>query len=436
MKILIVDDDEIDRRNLVRLLSRNQSFDITALEETKSLFEQPPATLFDAVILDYHMPDMDGLEVFSKLKSYDSFRESSVLFVSNNEDDSVAEKCIENGAHDFMLKSDLNASRIKRAILLARKRRELEYAVQSSFHKIKYLAEHDTLTSLYNRNTFEKHMERACLQAAFLPFYLVVIDLDGFSSFNDMYGSKVGDLVIMETASRIKQFFGTEQLVARTGNDEFAVIVHQKVFRDDIKSQLLKLSGCLSGQINSSKINTQCTFSIGVSSLVSEFRAEEQVLKEARLSVETGRKKRHASIVYFDKALVEKQNKQQLIQLGIDHHLSENEFNLVFQPIFCKEGALKGVETLIRWPEHSDFGQYSPAEFIPEAESNHQIVELGSWIAKHAIQSLAQIHQNSHLNLFLTINISAVQLDTKTLGDSYSVIATNLGCLHQILSWK
>ena len=109
---------------------------------------------FDVILLDYRLPDMDGLAVLRQLRS-GNFAEVAVVMLSSIEDDAVAEQCFEAGAQDFMLKDEVNGRRLIRAVRQAKQRYEIERALQNSHDQLRILAERDPLTGLSNRRGFD-----------------------------------------------------------------------------------------------------------------------------------------------------------------------------------------------------------------------------------------------------------------------------------------
>ena len=189
IKLLMIDDDEIDRLSILRLLqnselSIDQIFQASTPEQGIELTHK---IHFDIILLDYHLPGENGIEVLRSIrKTHDE--STAVVMLSNNSDDQLALQCIESGAQDFLLKNEISISRLQRAILLSTERYNLEQQLKRSHEQLRMLAEQDSLTGLSNRYFFDESLGHLIPQAqrSQTSIGLLMLDLDNFKNINDI----------------------------------------------------------------------------------------------------------------------------------------------------------------------------------------------------------------------------------------------------------
>lgn len=160
MKILVVDDDAVDRETLKRALRGNA--DIEQLTEAKSFAEglaEVNKKHYDVLVVDYYLPDKNGIELVIELRSKPNLGNTAIVMVSNSDDEDLALECLQVGAQDFITKSEITAEKLKRAFIQAQKRFELEKKLYDSFCQVRELAEKDSLTGLSNRYHFEESLK-------------------------------------------------------------------------------------------------------------------------------------------------------------------------------------------------------------------------------------------------------------------------------------
>lgn len=228
MNILIVDDDIVDRESIKRTLNQSTShFNFVETESVDEALIVLSEYTFDVILLDYRMPKRDGIELLLELRNVSSDINVAVIMLSNSEETELALECVKAGAQDFLLKNEVSTSRLKRAIVQAQARFELEQKLHVSYQETKKLAEHDTLTGLYNRYSFEEALQLNILQKARdnTKLALTLFDLDNFKFINDNYGHHVGDKILIQVSQRVSDCLRGNEVFARLGGDEFAIIL-------------------------------------------------------------------------------------------------------------------------------------------------------------------------------------------------------------------
>jgi diguanylate cyclase (GGDEF)-like protein len=278
--------------------------------------------------------------------------------------------------------------------------------VQRQAGQLENLAMEDDLTGLANRRRFEQQLAAAL--ATGRP-QVALLDLDGFKMVNDRLGHAVGDRLLSELARRIVAGLGDDVLVARMGGDEFALLL-PSAGADEADALVDRLGATLLRPIPAGEHQLLIGASIGVADGAGTDDPFE-VLRRADVAMYAAKERgelSHRYVAELDAAAGE----QARIGAELRTALDAGQFRLVYQPIVSlPDGELAGVETLVRW-DHPERGLISPADFIPVAERNGLIVELGAWILQSACRQAAQWRAEHGPDALrrISVNVSARQL--------------------------
>ncbi len=218
--ILIVDDAAENIQMMASCLKDAYHLKVASDgQKCLQICEQTPPP--DLVLLDINMPGMDGYEVCRKLKSADSTKDIAVIFVTGMNSDEDEEKGLAIGAVDYITKP------VRPAIVRARVKNQI--VIKRQTDELTHMALFDQLTGLYNRHymmaSFSQKISRC--HRHHTPLCLAMVDLDYFKKVNDEYGHYVGDVVLKEVSNHFRNACRQEDVVARMGGEEFAMIFDQ-----------------------------------------------------------------------------------------------------------------------------------------------------------------------------------------------------------------
>jgi len=286
-------------------------------------------------------------------------------------------------------------------------------ALQKQSSKMKYLAHHDSLTALPNKNLFLDRLKQAIKHAKRQHQSLAVLflDLDRFKEINDTYGHDVGDELLKKISQRLDRCMRDDDTIARIGGDEFTVLlpninqisvikVVEKVF-DEIKKPII---------INGIDLHT--TFSAGISIYKQDGETPDILLRNADTAMYKAKDNGKNSYQFYNQQMTELVRTRLELDTDIRNGLKNGEFEAYYQPkIDATTLRVVGLEALIRW-NHPTKGLLYPVEFIPFAEEVGLILEIDKYMLEHCVEQLVQWSAAGYKTGKLSINVSTRKLES------------------------
>ena len=420
MNLLLIDDDELDRIALIRSLKHSAiATDIVQCASASEGLALAAARHFDAILLDYRLPEQDGIEVLHKLRS-GRFESVPVVMLSRMEDEAIADRCLEAGAQDFLIKDEVTGHRLARAVRQARQRYLLEEDLKRSHVQLRVLSERDPLTGLLNRRGFEIALGSAIARAqrANSGLGLLLLDLDDFKSVNDTLGHDAGDELLVEIARRLRTTAREGDLVCRLGGDEFVVLVSNLTQQDQALLLADRIVAELQKPIVAGSVEQIITTSIGIATLSDCADDAAELLKCADVAMYRAKQDGRNQSRFYSAALQEAVRHRANMKRDLRKALERGEFRVYYQPqIKVADGSLCGIEALVRW-HHPEGEVLMPGSFVSLAEEIGLIGDLGRWVLRESCSQLSDWRYRMPLSsrhLTMAVNLSAVQLREQQL---------------------
>lgn len=279
---------------------------------------------------------------------------------------------------------------------------------------IHYQANYDGLTDLPNRHLFLDRMDSAIKQArrGGTKIALMLLDLDRFKWINDTLGHSAGDLILVETAKRLKQSIRSSDTAARLGGDEFTIILPD--LNRGINAEIVasKIYAAFSKPVNFEGNEIFISGSIGISIYPEDGKDTETLQKNADTAMysakEAGRNRFH----YFTPLLQAETERRLTLISFIRKALEKEEFSIYYQPVIdIVNNNIVGAEALIRW-QHPTLGFISPVEFIPLAEETGLIRPIGDWVLRRVSQDMRHWQKLGLKPIQISINKSPKQFSS------------------------
>ena len=287
---------------------------------------------------------------------------------------------------------------------------QLAQSLSEANRELTQLALHDTLTGLPNRillaDRIEQAMRKVDSQGGL--FALMFMDLDGFKPVNDAFGHHVGDLLLREVATRMRDNFHRHDTLARIGGDEFVLLVELEEI-DDASTVASRQVSLVSKAFNVQDHDLQVTVSIGISLYPGNGRTQQELLMNADAAMYHAKNAGKNGYSFFDASMnTNARNQLQLLQ-DLRTGLRESQFCLHYQPKFdAGTGQPVGAEALVRW-NHPDLGLLMPDKFIGLAERTGLIINIGEWVLNEACRQMRVWYDAGYTDWRIAVNLSALQ---------------------------
>ena len=283
--------------------------------------------------------------------------------------------------------------------------------------RIHFLANHDALTSLPNREMFNDVLNLAIQNARRYNrnFAVLFIDLDRFKNINDTLGHEAGDRLLQEMGARLTQTVRTSDVVARLGGDEFVVLVQEVSEAKQVETVARKVLFTLVKPMVIQGQECRVTASIGICMFPAEAQDEHALMKNADIAMYRAKDEGKNTYQFYSEEMNLHSFGRMALETSLRRGLERNEFFLHYQAkLDLRQGRITGVEALVRW-QHPDLGMIPPAQFIPLAEETGLIVSLGNWVLNTACMQNVAWQREGLPPLRMAVNLSARQFDDENL---------------------
>ncbi|MEO8135019.1 MAG: PAS domain S-box protein, partial [Betaproteobacteria bacterium] len=279
--------------------------------------------------------------------------------------------------------------------------------------RIEYLATHDALTGLPNRNLLNDRLTQAISQAERTDTCLgiVFIDLDHFKYVNDGYGHSMGDGLLKAIAERVRGLMRGGDTVARLGGDEFVILLTS--LNDpllDASNAARRLTESFVRPFAVDGRDFTVTASMGISLYPADGSNLDELLTNADAAMYRAKELGRNDFQFYALEMSVKAIARVTLEVALRQALQLGQFALHYQPlVVIATGEVIGVEALIRW-RHPELGQVSPVDFIPLAEETGLIVPIGEWVLRTACAQKKAWGDAGLPAMTVAVNLSALQL--------------------------
>lgn len=416
MKILLVDDDFVDREQVKRIL-RNEDAEVEFIEAESVddglvLFSHEQ---FDMVLLDYRMPKKDGIIMLRELRAMPVNHNVAIVMLSHSEDIQLSLDCIAEGAQDFIVKGNISTGTLKRAVLHAQVRFELEQGLRRSFAETKKLAEQDSLTGLANRHFFEQvfNITNAKVKRLKSQMALIMFDLDYFKKINDIYGHNAGDKVLKQVAVKVSKFTRTEEVFARLGGDEFVILLSGETCDVGAIRLARNIINALAEPIEHETRIITTGASIGIALHQNYEESLEALISHADIALYRAKNSGRNQVCFFQEEMQLEFERRNKMEIKLKEAILQHQLDLYYQPIVSiTDKQMVGYESTLRLHQGEDI--LTAAEFIDYAQESDVIWEIGRWSIETSLATLPHL-QKQGIVPFMSINLSPQQLDDPSL---------------------
>ena len=297
---------------------------------------------------------------------------------------------------------------------------------RSAEEKIRYLAEHDGLTGLPNRNALQARLTAALdrVEASGETLALICVDLDHFKEANDLHGHLAGDAVLIEAARRLQASVTAPSFAARLGGDEFVVV---QITDQDQPTAAAELAGqmleALKAEMSYEGQDLAMAASLGVSLYPDDGRTGEALLANADMALYRAKENGRGTYRFFKREMDETIRERRNLARELRQAIIDEDLVVHYQPqARASDGEILGFEALVRW-RHPVRGMIPPLDFIPLAEETGLILPLGEWVLRKSCVEAAGWDKP----LSIAVNLSPLQLNQPNLSQTVHEILIETG---------
>lgn len=285
--------------------------------------------------------------------------------------------------------------------------------------RVNRLSRYDQLTGLPSRDTFMELLKASIDESATRKnaLSLMVCGIDDFKSVNEQCGFSTGDLILQTIADRLMQRLGSHRFtIARLGSDQFAVV--EKGLRDGYQAADTAelVLDCINQLMNFDDQTVAITATLGIALFPNDATKADRLLQCAEQTMALAKRGGNNHFQFYVASIDREIRERKQLEKDLSSALANHQFHLVYQPqVNLENRRIIGAEALLRW-EHPVRGLVPPDHFIPIAEVNGAIVEIGQWVLDQACWQAARWAADG-MPLRIAVNLSAVQLRQDSIVD-------------------
>lgn len=358
-------------------------------------------------------------ELSNDIRKIGEGKDLSVRLKRQNIDDELTDVSNEiNGMLGALERSQLFLSKSESALKKSIEKLQDEVLEhQKTQEQIKYIAYHDTLTGLPNRNLLNELLVHSITLAERNNKCMAVLflDIDGFKMINDSKGHGMGDQILQEVAERLLKTLRKSDVIARHGGDEFIVIIEELDNCSGVELIANKIINCFQEPFHLENQDYFLTTSVGVAVYPADGQTPDMLIKNADIAMYKAKENGKNQYLFCTPVMKDVANEMMELSTNLYRAIEKNELELYYQPqLSCHNNQIMGVEALIRW-RHPVMGLISPAKFIPIAEKTGLILPIGEWVLRTACQQNKKWQEQGLPKIRMGVNLSLRQFHNNDL---------------------
>ena len=279
--------------------------------------------------------------------------------------------------------------------------------------RLAFMAQHDSLTGLPNRNLLRQNMDEILLHTrrSAEKVAVLVLGLDNFKAVNDTLGHGIGDKLLRGVAKRLRSTLREEDTLARLNSDEFAIVQSGLTRPEDVVMLAKRLLEAIADPYLLDGHSVVIGASIGIAMAPGDGDESEKLLKNADMALSRAKNDSRGTFSFFEAEMDARAQSRRKIELDLRDAIQNDVLRPHYQPLIClSTGRITGFEALVRWPD-PERGMISPAEFIPVAEETGLINGLGGLMLRRACADAAKWPDDVRV----AVNLSPLQFRTGNL---------------------
>jgi diguanylate cyclase (GGDEF)-like protein len=382
MKILLVEDNADDAEFLRLSLARtNGSANVTHTGVLADAVTALDNGSFDVVLLDLNLPDGRGAECVARIQEANSI--VPIVVLSGQGDEDYAVEILNRGVQDYLVKWEGDGRSILRAIRYAVERKRAEV-------RLNYLARHDALTGIPNRQNLRDQLSQATARAlrGQKVMALLVLDLDRFKSVNETLGHEAGDMLLRAVVQRLSGSVREGDLIARLGGDEFAVLLEDIEGPLEVEAVASNIVAAFQEPFEVGGRQVSVTASVGTTVCPTDGKEPVALLNNADIAMYQAKERGRNTFEFFTSSMHEEILSQHRFETDLKDAVARGQFQLLYQPqVRLADHRIDVVETMLHW-NHPERGRMNASEFLSVAEETGHIIPISLWVFEEVCRQL------------------------------------------------
>lgn len=388
LRLLYVEDSAMDARLLLDMLDEvtlGAKFTITHVTTLEQACEAVAKKAFDCVLLDLGLPDGNGVDNVQRLLKINP--QMTIVVMTGNTSDEASQQAIHGGAQEYLIKGQIEAEALTRLLRHAVQRNELLQQLKALREREYFLATHDVLTGLPNRQLFEDRASQILSRAGRANERLAIcyLDIDGFKPVNDNFGHSVGDVLLHKIGEGMTEIVRDSDTVARVGGDEFVLMLYPLESNKQAQQVAERVIKNIESIDHIQDHPVSISASVGISLFPDHGRSLRQLQHRADIAMYYSKSRQRGGSAYFDEVMLGHAHKKQRLIFEIEEALRQSRFSAEYQPwVDTTNGQIQGLEVLLRWRSEDGEVRY-PERFLEAARDSGQILKIATSITEQSI---------------------------------------------------
>lgn len=399
--ILIVEKHKSDREILYHFLRDEYQIMVSENYETAQRTLERFGQQIDCVIMNMSIPPKSGYEFLAYMHTTPGLTNIPLVVSCGLDEAEYEQEALRLGAWDYILKP------YKKEILKYRLEHAMERSQLTAFQQLKFLAEYDALTKIYNKNKFLEVTEEMLLENSEKQYALIRFDINRFQLVNSFYGTKEGDRILKYIAVKLHEYavMQKETTYGRVDSDVFALCTPYET-EETIKD----LVNYVKTQLREAEKDFDLVPSFGIY-LIQDYHEEAvSMLNKAGLAAKQIKGSYVNNYAFYSRDLSDALEQEQLITNAMSDALEQGEFQVYLQPKYSlRSGKPEGAEALVRWVQPG--GEViSPGVFIPVFEKNGFITKMDYHVWEQVCILLRKWIDQGKRPYPISVNVSRVNI--------------------------
>ena len=430
-KILLIEDEELIRNSLVKML-KAEGFEAIGAENGSVGVYFARTAKPDLIVCDLMMPELDGYGVLNILQQDRNTAGIPFICLTAQNDRASQRQVMELGANDYLTKpfspEELLGTITTQLSKQQRLKQQNSLIVKQAIIDFNNQIYYNGLTSLPNRKLLQERFQEIISQDNHQSDLLAVavLSLDKLDRFKDSLGIDCVDLLLQEAIERTESLVGEEDIVVRLNNEQLALILSASNNNSQIQKIATIVLEKIAEPLELLEYEVSISASMGIALYPQHGRDFDQLLKAASAASRVSSQQGGNRCELYKEAIQLKSKDRLILELSLRQAIEKNQFIAYYQPqLNLQTGKIVSAEALIRW-QHPEKGRLSPIEFIPIAEETGLILAIDEWMLETACQQAKRL-KTVGLNCTIAVNLSALQFQREDLSHRIAQILEQTG---------